>query len=189
MIRISSKFPFLTEDDLKSLDEISYTQSYGKREIIIEAYKYSSDFIFTLNGIIRGYYIEESGEEKNVFLVNDDMFFGGPECILHEQPSNYIFETVTDTSLIVFDFKKLEKLAGENENIFRFYSEAFKSIMHFFILRLDNLTSSSPEERFIKLQKTRPLLLQNAKSKLIANFLGISPNSLSRIKSRIRKKY
>ncbi len=188
MNRLTEKFPFLSEDDLKSLEEIAYIQSYDKREIIINANKYSSDFIFTLNGIIRGYYIEDSGEEKNVFLVNDDMFFGGPECILHKKPSNYIFETVTNTSLIVFNFKALEKLASQNENIFRFYSEALKSIMHFFILRLDNLTSSSPEERFLKLQNTRPLLLQNAKTKLIANFLGISPNSLSRIKARIRNK-
>lgn len=185
---LKENFPFLSDEDIRCLIEISEIKTYGKREKVICIDKYSGDFMYTINGVLRGYYVDNSGEDKNVFLVNNGMFFGSPECILDEKPSSYIFETVTNTSLIVFNYKKLEQLAAENKNIFRFYTDAIKSIIRFFIIRLDNFTSLSPQERFVKLQDSRPLLFQNAKTKLLANFLGLSQNSLSRIKARLFKK-
>ncbi|MCD1117214.1 Crp/Fnr family transcriptional regulator [Chryseobacterium turcicum] len=185
---LKEKFPFLSDEDLESLAQISDVQTYGRREEIISIGKYSGDFMYTINGILRGYYIDDLGEERNVFLVNNNMFFGSPECILDDKASNYIFETVTNTSLIVFEYKKLEQLASENKNIFRFYTDAVKSILRFFVIRLNDFTCSSPQERFLKLQDSRPLLIKNAKTKLLANFLGLSPNSLSRIKARLFKK-
>ena len=50
-----------------------------------------------------------------------------------------------------------------------------------------NFITSSPEERYLNLQKTRPDLLQRVPQHQLASFLGVTPESLSRIRNRMAK--
>lgn len=188
MNRLKNKYNYLSYKDLKELEKIAQYKKHKKRDIVIKPNTLYKDFSYALKGIARGYFINEEGIEKNVFLVNDDMFFSSPEYLLNYQSTKYTFEAVTDFEYITFNLKALEKLARENQNIAKFYYSALKSIMYFFIQRLEELTTSPPEERFINLHQSRPLLVKKALTKQVANFLGISPNSLSRIKNRLSNK-
>jgi CRP-like cAMP-binding protein len=188
MNQLQELFPYLNEDDMVTLKSISKVKNLPKKEAIVKTGIYSPDFYFIKKGIIRGYYITEEGVEKTIFIGNEGLFGGAPESILKNKPTKYYFEAVTEVDLLIFNIHELEEVAKQYENIFKLYTAALKIIISTLLERVEELTSSTPEERFLNLHKTRPLVIDKALKKQIANFLGISPNSLSRIISRKESK-
>ncbi len=185
--QINKLYPYLTKDDINLLDNIAVFDTLPSKKVLIEYKKVCFDFIYIYKGSIRGYYFTEKGEERTVFIGNDDLFIGAPESILHKKPTKYYFETVVKTEFYKFDFRKLEEIAVLNSNIFKFYTDILKKILSLFIDRIESFIGSNPEERYLDLHEKRPLIISYAHKKQIATFLGISPNSLSRIISRINK--
>lgn len=182
------KYQLIAEKDLQLLEQITEKKIFEKGVIIIDEGEVNSNFYFVLNGFVRGYYTDIKGNEHNVFLAEKGLFFGSPEGILDEKQTKYTFETLSDTEVLVFDFKTFEKTAIENPLFFDFYSTAFKNILKIFIGRLESFVRESPEERFLNLKIWRPELFKNVFQKYLAGFLGISNNSLSRIKKRVQKR-
>lgn len=182
------KYQLIAEKDLQLLEQITEKKIFEKGVIIIDEGEVNSNFYFILNGFVRGYYTDIKGDEHNVFLAEKGLFFGAPEGILDEKQTKYTFETLSDTEVLVFDFKTFEKTAIENPLFFDFYSTAFKNILKIFIGRLESFVRESPEERFLNLKIWRPELFKNVFQKYLAGFLGISNNSLSRIKKRVQKR-
>jgi hypothetical protein len=80
----------------------------------------------------------------------------------------------------------LEALASKNLTIMRWLSNIFKEIIILQNYRIETLISMTAEERYLDLIKKNPTFLEKAYAKYIADFLGITPVSLSRIIQFIR---
>lgn len=188
MTEISDLFPYLNKRDIMLLQKIITYDTISKKEIIISPGHISYDFFYIYKGVVRGYFISESGEEITVFIDDDGFFVAAPESVFNLAPTKYYFETIVETKLFKFDFRQLEELANENKNILRFYLNGLKNIIRVLVNRLEGFVSNNPEQRFLSLYESRPLVIRTAHKKEIASFLGISPNSLSRIIARINNK-
>ncbi|GIZ15651.1 hypothetical protein RCZ15_05210 [Capnocytophaga catalasegens] len=123
-----------------------------------------------------------------VFLPEEGFFFAAPECLLMEEKSTkYTFEALTDVEVSCISFRQLETAARTNTYAFDFYHTALKNVVMAFIYRLEAFIEESPEERFQNIGKIRPSLPTRPLRKYLASFLGISPNSLSRIVKRLNR--
>ena len=182
---LKDTYPYLDEKDINQLLDISTYKKLSKKEILIKAGQISDEVFFILQGMIRGYFINDSGEEKNIFLRVEHTVSGAPEPVFFGIPTRYTFESVLESHLLTFKFKPLKKLAMENQAFFEFYTEVFQENLTTLINRVEGLINNTPEERYEKLIKQNPQFFQKALSKHVANYLGITPNSLSRI---IRRK-
>lgn len=76
----------------------------------------------------------------------------------------------------------------QNKYAFDFYNTALKNVVMAFIYRLEAFIEESPEERYVNIDKVRPNLAYLFLGKYLASFLSISPNSLSRIRKRLKIK-
>ncbi len=185
---ISNQFNYLNKKDISFLENISTYNKFENGELIISPSFNNFNFFYIHTGIVRGYYITEEGEEKTIFVINNGGFFAAPESIYNLHPTKYYFKTIAETKAYKFDFRELEQLAGKHSNIQTFYLYGLKYIITTLVERLESFIGEKPEQRFRGLQNSMPLLINSANKKEIASILGISPNSLSRILTRINNK-
>lgn len=136
-------------------------------------------------GCIREFYCKD-GEEKTVafYTVGDSLYDGGHR--LNQTPSNVTWECVCECIISVFSFeveKEMYSRFPRLESLCRIETEKqYSSYKN----TVNNYLSSSPEERYENLIKTKPELFQFVPLYHIASYLGVKPESLSRIRGRLR---
>ena len=178
----------LTESEIISFLAICEFKKVKNKEVVIEAYKKSTIAFFILKGTIKGYLINKKGVEKNIFLRPKNTLMGAPNALFNKDVSKYTFEAIGDTELIVFEFKALEDLALKNTGILKFYLAAYKEMIQTLIYRVESMINKMTEQRYEDLLKVSSEFFKTVYHKDIANYLGITPVSLSRIIKRRQKK-
>ena len=116
------------------------------------------------------------------------MFAGAYDSFISQKPSRHSIETLEDCQVLAISYKALQELFIEfpkmNEFVRKVLEERFVSLHELFTSQI----LDSPEERYLKLLKERPDIIQRIPQHQIATFLGITPVSLSRIRNRVTKK-
>lgn len=161
-------------------------QEVANKEIIISQGESRKIIFFILAGMTRGYYVTPSGDEKNLFIRPERTFTGAPDSLFSDLPTQYTFEAIQKTHLLIFRFEDIESLAKIHPNIAQIYISALKENLQTMVYRVESLVLNTPEERYESLMKRSPEFFKNAFLKHIANYLGITPVSLSRIMNRRR---
>ncbi|MFK7810756.1 MAG: Crp/Fnr family transcriptional regulator [Saprospiraceae bacterium] len=181
-----SKYISLSEEEKKALIALDIFHSFKKGTILLEEGKRSKDGFFVLKGCIRTYY-NIDGEEKTTAFYTE-MEGLTPLSVIKKKPSEYNVSCVEDSILTVSNpdmeaeiFQRFPKF----ETLCRILSEELIAKQQ---IDLDEFKIASPEQRYLKLSEKRPDLIQRVPQHQLASFLGIKPQSLSRIKARILEK-
>lgn len=180
------KYQFLTDEAIAKLLSISTYKYVKNKEIIIREGESKKIFFFILDGTFRGYFINKNQEEINIFLRVSPSFFGSTDTLFENKTTRFTFESILDSKILLFDFDEFETLALQNPLLLQVYLTELKSNHQNLIYRLESLIDKQPQERYLDLLKQHPKLFQSAFNKHIANFLGVTPVSLSRIMKRIK---
>ncbi|MGL5787520.1 MAG: Crp/Fnr family transcriptional regulator [Bacteroidales bacterium] len=185
MESLIKKYNLLLEKAPDIFNKLITVEPVTRNTRIIEQGTYNGNIYILLDGFVRGYYIDDQGIEVNVFLSEKGFTFGVPEILFGKNFTKYNFEAITDITVASLSFKELEREAAINTIVFDFYNVMLKNIITLLVKRIELFTGESPEDRYIDLYQSRPILAKNVAQKHFAVFLGISPNSLSRIKKRM----
>lgn len=183
---IAGFFPFLKPKDIEELFSICQYKSFKNREIVFSSGSTHRKAALILSGFVRGYIIDSEGEEKNIILRVEGTFMGVPEWLFSNNPTKYDFEAIMDCELLVFNLTDLEELAKHNTALFELYSWGLKDNITTMLARIESMVMLTPEERYLNLLKKYPHFFQAVFHKHIANYLGITPVSLSRIIKRLK---
>lgn len=181
---LQQHFPFLALSDTETLLKIATLKTYKNKQTILKVGQIPNIIGFLSTGMIRGFHIDEEGDEKTVFLRPTHTFFSTPETIQGMQPSKYTYEAIGETEVLEFPFSAFEQLTFTNLAIARLFAEGLKETVLTLVFRVEILAGMTPEARYEALLKQHPQFFQKAYNKYIANYLGITPNSLSRIIKR-----
>lgn len=180
------QFVPLNEDEKNAILALDLIRCLKKGTILLKEGKRSSESYFVLNGCLRVYYIIDGEEKTTEFFTEMEGYT--PPCVLNNLPSELYVSCVEDSIITVSKpdmepevFKKFPKF----ETICRLVSE--KVIVKYQTNFADYKTSS-PEQRYLNLMKNRPDLIQRIPQYQLASYLGIKPQSLSRLRARIVKK-
>lgn len=181
-----SKYISLSEDEKNAIVSLDIFRSFKKGTTLLKEGQKSNDAYFILKGCIRTYYIIDGEEKTTTFYTEMETLT--PHCVINKAFSKYYISCVEDTILIVTNpdmeadsFKKFPKF----ESLCRILSEELlvKEQINF-----DEFKTSSPEQRYLNLLQKRPDLIQRVPQHQLASFLGIKPQSLSRLRARIIEK-
>lgn len=178
-----SKYISLTEDEKRAIVSEDIFRSVKKGTTLLKEGQKSNEGYFVLKGCIRKYYVI-GGEEKTTAFYTE-MEGLTPHCVTNNAPSEYYISCVEDTILIVTNpemeadsFNKFPKF----ESLCRVLSEELLAKQQ---INFDEFKTSSPEQRYLNLLQKRPDLIQRVPQHQLASYLGIKPESLSRLRARI----
>lgn len=170
---------------LKSLS----SKSFEKGEIVVNEGDKINNVFYIRKGLVRSYLIDEKGEEITFQLFAERQIFGNVHTILFNEPSKFTFETMEKTKVYFTDVKTFQDISSANSDFLKIDSSLFgRQILKQAFQRIDSFVFLSPEKRYQQYLKDYPNIINRVPDKYIANVLGITPVSLSRIRKRISKK-
>jgi CRP-like cAMP-binding protein len=181
-----SKYISLTEVEKNAIVSLNIFCSKKKGTTLLKEGQTSNDGYFVLKGCIRTYYIIDGEEKTTAFYT--EMEGLTPHCVINKKPSEYYISCVEDSIITVANpemeveiFEKFPKF----ESLCRVLSEELLVNQQ---INFDEFKTSSPEQRYLNLLQKRPDLIQRVPQHQLASYLGIKPQSLSRLKARILNK-
>jgi CRP-like cAMP-binding protein len=181
-----SKYITLSEEEEKEFIPLNTFKSFKKGTVLLKEGELSNDCYFVLKGCLRSFYLLKGEEKTTAFYTELEGI--NPHCAVDKKPSSYYLACVEDCILTVGN-PEMEAIMYEKfpkfETLFRLLSAELllKSQLSF-----DEFKTSSPEQRYLKLQQSRPDLVQRIPQQQLASFLGMKPESLSRIRKRLLQK-
>lgn len=173
----------LSEKEKETLISLNLFRSVKKGTVLLERGQRSDEGYFVLKGCIRVYYITDGVEKTTAFYT--EMEGVTPHCVINKQPSEYFIACSEDSILSVSTpdmeaemFEKFPKF----EKLCRVLTEKLVAKQQ---INFDEFRTSSPEQRYLNLLDKRPDLIQRVPQHQLASYLGMAPQSLSRLKARI----
>ncbi len=177
----------LTQKDEQAFIKILEVKKYTKKEFILQEGDICDKIFFINSGSARDFFNIE-GEEKIVEFFFENSWYTDYGSFLTGQPTIENLQAIEPCEIVYFSKASLYNLYITNpvfERVGRVMAEnAFMNLMNISTAR----TIQDPEERYLNLLKSRPELFERLPQHFIASFLGLQPQSLSRIRKRIFQK-
>lgn len=175
--------PGFPEDELEPGLAYFKRQSLAAREPVVEAGKSCNYLFFADRSVVRSFYLDESGEEKTVWMEPERFFVTDFESFIGDRPSKFNLEFYTDTNVLMIHRDDLTHLYNTYKHWAIFGIKLMESyhvrILELFTIMFNNDATSNYqfiEDHFKQFLKVAPL-------KDIASMLNLSPVSLSRIRA------
>lgn len=180
---LSSIVP-ISEQLKQKIITISKTISVKKGETLINKDERCDSLFFIEKGLLRGYYFEEDKEITNWF-ASETEFATCFYSFIANKPSFEYVQTLEDCELLELDYSSLQNLYTafpETERMGRIITENYYIKLEERIL---NLQFKTAKERYQKFQNSKASLLQRVSLGQVASYLGISQETLSRIRAEV----
>jgi len=181
-----AKYVELTEDEKNAIVSLDIFRSIKKGTPLLKEGQQSNEVYFVLKGCIRKYYIIDGEEKTTAFFTEMEALT--PHCVISKTPSEYYISCVEDTILSVSNSDmevEINSKFPKFETLCRILSEELLAKQQ---INFDKFKTSSPEQRYLNLLQKRPDLIQRVPQHQLASYLGIKPQSLSRLRARIIEK-
>ncbi len=181
---LKSMTPITDEEFADSITFFS-EQKLQKGDFFVTQDKVCRHIAFILKGALRTYYINEKAEEITSCFCTENNLTTSYKSFILQQPSNLILQAIEYTQLLVIDHESLQKLYSKSvvwQTIGRAVAEREYIVMEQYASVLNYETA---KEKYLRLLKEQPTVLQKAKIEDIASYLGITRRTLSRIRKEL----
>lgn len=178
----------LTNEDLNLLPYIPKSRVYSKGSYILDKGQICKDIFFVEKGLLRQFSIDREGKEHIIHFAPEHWIVSARSSAYFNQPSEYFIEAIEDTEVVIMD----EKFINAASEISKTYREMNHRGLHNHVRhlqkRIDKLLGTPAEQRYLHFLKLYPNLVMRVPQWMIASYLGITPESLSRVRKEIAQK-
>jgi CRP-like cAMP-binding protein len=181
-----SKYVTLTEDEKNALISLDLFHSVKKGTILLKEGQKSKESYFVLKGCIRTYYNLDSEEKTTAFYTEMEALT--PPCVISKTPSEYFISCIEDAILLVSNSDMEVEINSKFPKFEMMCRKLSEELLAKQRIDFDEFKTSSPEQRYLNLLEKRPDLIQRVPQYQLASYLGIKPQSLSRLRARITEK-
>lgn len=174
----------ISSDLFLHLNSITKKTSVKKGSQLLAIKERCNDLFYIENGLVRGFYFNEEKEITNWFAQEGE-FATCFYSFIAQKPSFESIEVLEDSQLVQIPYKSLQQLYNqfpETERIGRIITETYYIKLE---ERLLSMQFKTAKERYQNLLDNRPSLIQRAALGQIASYLGISQETLSRIRAEL----
>lgn len=184
LIQFLSKFDELTENQVQELAKLMTTVEIKRNTNIVKEGQVCNLCYFVLKGCLKQYIIQD-GIEKTIAIYTESQAVNYYSNQLEHQKSESYLTSVEDSVLLVGNPENDKELFSQ----FPILADITRKMLELDLGKTQNtlakIITSSPEQRYLNLLAERPELLQRVSQHIIASYLGVTPESLSRIRKRI----
>jgi len=174
----------LTQNDIDLIKKHFVSEEIPAQTNLLKAGKVERYIYFLDTGIIKGYQ-NVDGKIVVQHLVTEQDFFTSLDSFMTETPSLDYYETITDCSLIKISKADFDILQKETKFWAIFVKEVTNEHLNCKLKRVTDFQILTAKERYLKFVNQFPNLALNVSVDNIASFLGMEPQSLSRIRKQI----
>lgn len=159
-----------------------------KKKLLLQAGEVCTFEAYIVKGCARIYFLDENGFEVDIMFAVEDWWVSDLASFTHQKPADLFIQTVEDCEMLFITYKDKEKLYKRVPKFERFYRILMQRSYDNTIKRLISTIAKPAEERYADFLKKYPTIPQRIPQHLIAAYLGISPEFLSKIRARKAKR-
>lgn len=185
LIRYFTNMVSLPDEEAQAIVNSMEVRKYAKGTILLREGQISRECYFVLKGCVRSYILQEDEEKIDNFFIEEDWIIA-MDSFLYQKPSLHYLVCCEDTELAVGTARK----EGELPEPPRFESIARKVMEQSFAQMQTDMRryyTETPEMRYQKLLQERPSLIQRVPQYQIASYIGVQPETLSRMRARMAR--
>lgn len=179
-----SRISPLSPEEAKAITESMRVKTFPKGAYLLKEGQFAVDTYFILEGCVREFMLVD-GEEKTTNFFTEEQWIISLNNFGAQTPSQHSLICVEDTQVSIgneAEAQKMFKSFPRFETISRAVMEAYFAEQK---LLMTSFLTDSPEQRYLKLMKARPDLFQRVPQYQLASYIGVKPESLSRIRKRL----
>ncbi|MBX2924045.1 MAG: Crp/Fnr family transcriptional regulator [Chitinophagaceae bacterium] len=177
----------ITEDEYSKITENLITRKVSKGEILLRQDKICSEVYFVQSGLLRSYTIDHAGKEHIIQFAPEEWWIGDRNSFYFNEPALFFIDCIEDSELMVLNHPFFDAA-----NLIPSFSDFNTKVLHNHIrtlqIRLNMLVAATAEERYLDFIERYPNLTLRVPQWMIASYLGITPESLSRIRKELARK-
>lgn len=181
---LARKYSTMTHDELDVLEDLLVPVKYGKGERILSEGEVCTGISYIEKGLVRQYYIKK-GKEVTEHLGVDHSIFMCIESLFKEEPSHLQVEALEPTLVYILPKAKLEAAAMRNVNIQMLYRKILEESLIQSQVHADLMRFETAPNKYKRLCEMNPQVVLRAPLTYIANYLQMTPETLSRIRSNV----
>ncbi len=175
----------LTEEESEMVKEYFQLQSFPKNEYFVSQGKVCRKLGFIAEGVVRFCMFRDDGTDVTCFFMSENDFAGDPESFFPQKPSDKNVQALTDCQLITISYENMQKLLQQVSR----GKEINAAIDHYVMMKMlyqrTFLLNLDATVRYKEFMREYAHILQRVPLSYIANFLGITQQSLSRLRKQI----
>ena len=180
--------PTMPPTEMELLFPILHRQDLTKNHFLIKEGDVCQSVYFIIRGYLRMFYVDSEGHEINYKFIEQHYFITDFQSFLTCRPSRYFCQAMMDTELFAISHQEIHKLYSLSP----FWNDFGRLIGEGSFLQLNERVEMylfmTPEERYQHIINTRPQLFSQVSLSKLATYLGITAESLSRLRKRLQKK-
>lgn len=177
-------FKNLDNETIAFLTEKGKFINVSKNEIFIQPSAKNTDITFVITGLSRGYFIVK-GEEKTIGFRNEGSLIASYKSIILNKPTNIYFQAIEETMLFTISYEHIKKLEINNILVLQTINKLLKQQLVSTLQRIENHITLSPKEHYLYFIRENKDFANRVPLKHLASYIGIKPESLSRIRAKI----
>ena len=182
---IRETYPEVTDQDFNKIIQVVNLKEYKKKDILWKEGDLPHEVLFVLKGCFRFYSTNQLGQETNTQFAVEDWWLGDIGSLLHDKPAQQSVQALEDAQVLCFEKPDYKNLLENCYSFRKFTNSKRDKSYEAAVNRLASINEPA-EVRYANFLKKYPTLLNRISLYHVASYLGITPESLSRIrKSKI----
>ena len=181
------RFISLTDQEKELFKSLLKSGSAKRKEFVMQPGEVTKNEYFVTKGCLKVYSLDRNGVEHVSMFAIEDFWTGDLSSFMLRQPSNYFIKALEDSEFLMINKENFERLFEEIPKFERFYRHLYQRSLVSYIKRTNEGLSLTAEKRYEIFLNQYPQIANRITQKDLAAYLGITPEFLSMIRSRMSK--
>ncbi|MBJ7881839.1 Crp/Fnr family transcriptional regulator [Gelidibacter salicanalis] len=178
----------MDEDDILLIIKNYPIKKVKKDEFLLRENEHSKHTFFIEKGLLRQYSIDSKGKEHTISFAPENWFVSDRESIYFDQSSAYNIQALENSEIVMIDENFIKELSDKIPSFTNFNNKLLHNHIRHLQNRIHLLLSASAEERYLEFVKMYPDILLRVPQTMVASYLGMTPESLSRVRKELAQK-
>jgi CRP-like cAMP-binding protein len=179
----------ITDEQFSLISDKLKMKTFEKGEMILMKGEVSSHVYFVLDGLLRSYSIDSKGKTHIIQFAPEQWWLSERNGILFNEESEFFLDAIENTKAIVLPKDFITESAKIVPCMYELNASMLNNAIRFMQKRINMLLSATAEERYLNFIKLYPNLTLRVPQWMIASYLGITPESLSRVRKDLAHKH
>ena len=185
IIKHIERFVSLSEEEKAAFSEIVEERRVKRKSFIVQPGFVCKHQTHIVSGALRSYFITPEGNEHTIAIAIDDWWISDFYSYTSQTPASLYVEVLEDSTIQQIGYENVERICNEYPRFERFFRLVAQKAFAFSQRRALSNIGKTAEERYLEYAKMYPQIIQRIPQYIIASYLGMSPEFLSKIRKKL----
>ncbi len=178
----------IDENEILSIVENCTVKNFQKGTFLLKQNEHCKHTFFVEKGLLRQFSIDQKGREHILVFAPENWFVTDRESTYFNKPSAYYIQALEDSKVAIIDENFIHLLSEKIPSFINFNNKLLHNHIRHLQNRINLLLSTNAKEKYLQFIQMYPDILLRVPQIMVASYLGITPESLSRVRRKLASK-